>query len=117
MVVVYRVEDPTLKRKVALKVMLPKFAANAIAKMRFLREAETQAAVEQDNIIPIYQVGEDNGMPFIAMPLLKWLTLADALKQKPVPPLVHITCIGREITEGLGAAHQATSGSRARSSA
>lgn len=104
---VYQAEDTTLKRNVALKVMLPRLAANPQSKRRFLREAEAQAAVEHDHIIAIYQVGEDAGVPFIAMPLLKGLTLADGLKQRPIFPLSHIVRIGREIADGLAAAHAA----------
>ncbi len=103
---VYRAMDPALKRQIALKVMLPQFAANELAKRRFLREAEAQAAVEHDHIITIYQVGEDQGVPFIAMPLLKGCTLSEALKKNPKPPLAHVLRIGREMAEGLAAAHE-----------
>src|SRR5207302_2515059 len=65
--VVFQAEDPRLKRKVALKAMLPALAASATAKQRFLREAQTAAAIEHDHIVPIFQVGEDRGVPFIAM--------------------------------------------------
>ena len=102
---VFLAEDPALRRTVALKVMHPKVASNPIAKARFLREARAQAAVEHDNIILIHQVGEDRGIPFIAMPLLKGQTLAAALKQNPRPPIAEVLRITREIAEGLAAAH------------
>jgi len=53
-------EDTHLDRQIALKVMLPKAAAKSSAKERFLREAKT-AAVKHDNVVSIYQVGEDRG--------------------------------------------------------
>ncbi len=68
---VFSAEDVRLKRSVALKVMLPSVANDRGAKDRFIREAQAAAAIEHDNIISIYQVGEDRGVPFIAMPLLK----------------------------------------------
>jgi eukaryotic-like serine/threonine-protein kinase len=102
---VYRAEDEKLRRSVALKVMLPKFAASPQAAQRFLREARLQAAVEHDHVVPIYQADEADGIPFIAMPLLKGRTLADALKATPRLPASEALRIGREIAEGLAAAH------------
>ncbi|HBI45663.1 MAG TPA: serine/threonine protein kinase, partial [Planctomycetales bacterium] len=64
---VFQAEDPKLKRLVALKVMLPRLAADASARRRFLREAQAMAAVHHDHVVTIYQVDEDNGVPFLAM--------------------------------------------------
>ena len=47
---VFRAEDPALRRRLALKVMLPEFAVSPTAKARFLREARAQAAVEHDHV-------------------------------------------------------------------
>src|SRR5204863_5354782 len=68
---VYEAEDVKLKRRVALKVMRPDVAMNQKSRERFVREARTAAKVESDFICPIYQVGEENGVPYIAMPFLK----------------------------------------------
>ncbi len=103
---VYRAEDPVLKRQVAIKVMLPRFAASRDARTRFLREAQAQARVDHDHVTPIYHVDEAHQPPFIVMPLLKGMTLAAALKANPRPPLATVVRIGREIAEGLAAAHQ-----------
>jgi serine/threonine protein kinase/WD40 repeat protein len=105
--VVFLAEDPTLKRKVALKVMLPTLAASASGRQRFLREAQTAAAIEHDHIVPIFQVGEERGVPFIAMPFLKGESLADRLKRAPVLPLAEVIRIGAETATGLAAAHAA----------
>ncbi|MFO0805638.1 MAG: protein kinase [Gemmataceae bacterium] len=102
---VFRAEDPALRRQVAIKVMLPRFATDAHARARFIREAQAQAAVEHDHIVPIFGVNEGEP-PFIVMPLLKGMTLADALKANAKPPLHAIVRIGREIAEGLAAAHE-----------
>ncbi len=103
---VFRAEDPVLRRQVALKVMLPQFAANPDAKARFLREARAQAAVDHDHIVAIYQVGEERDVPFIAMPLLKGHSLADTLKANPVVPIDEAARIAREMAMGLAAAHE-----------
>jgi hypothetical protein len=77
--VVFEAEDEKLKRRVALKAMLPALAANASARKRFVREAETAAKVEHDNIVPIYDIADANGRPFLAMPLLVGASLDDRL--------------------------------------
>ena len=102
---VYEAEDTALRRRVALKVMLPQHAANATAKGRFLREARAQAAVEHEHVAAIFVVGEDQAVPYIVMPLLKGQTLQAALKANPNPPVNEILRIGREMAEGLAAAH------------
>ena len=102
---VFRADDPGLNRHVAIKVMLPQFAADPLAKERFLREARAQARVEHDHVANIYQVAEHAGVPYIVMPLLKGQSLAAALRSRPQPPLRQLLRIGREIAEGLAAAH------------
>ncbi len=104
--VVFEAEDPQLHRRVALKVVTPAIAKSAAAKARFLREARAVAAVEHDNIIAIYQVGEDRGLPFLAMPLLQGETLADRLKREHRLPTAEVVRIGREVAAGLAAAHE-----------
>jgi WD40 repeat protein len=107
---VFVAEDTRLRRQVALKIMLPRCAENAVAKARFLREARAAAALEHDHIVAIHQVDEVRGVPYIAMPLLKGLSLEDFLKQralngKPLR-LAEIYKIGREMARGLAAAHE-----------
>jgi serine/threonine protein kinase len=90
---------------VALKVMLPAIASDPQARARFLREARAAARVECDYIVPIYQVGDAGGMPFFAMPLLVGEPL-DARLQRVGPLLpVEVLLLGRQMAEGLAAAH------------
>jgi serine/threonine protein kinase len=105
--VVFQAEDPQLKRAVALKVMKPSLAAFAEYHRRFIREAQLAAAIEHDHIVTIYQVGEDGGVPYLAMKLLQGETLEDRLNQIPggLAP-AEVLRIGREVAEGLEAAHQ-----------
>jgi serine/threonine protein kinase len=110
--VVFRAEDPALDRMCALKTMLPEVAKKPAMKERFLREARAAAKLEHDHIIPIYQVAEDRGVPYIAMPFLKGAALEDWFKQKQKgqagTPLTEpqILKLGREIARGLAAAHE-----------
>jgi serine/threonine protein kinase len=105
--IVFIAEDPRLGRQVALKAMLPEAANKPSARERFLREARTAAAIEHDHIVAIYQVDEDRGVPYIAMPLLKGCSLEDWLQQRPhqALPVPLIIKLGREIASGLAAAH------------
>jgi serine/threonine protein kinase len=103
--VVFQAEDPHLERTVALKAMLPALAVSASSRQRFLREARTAAALSDDHIVPIYQVGEDRGIPFIVMPLLKGESLESLFARQAVVPLSEALRIGREIAQGLAAAH------------
>jgi formylglycine-generating enzyme required for sulfatase activity/serine/threonine protein kinase len=105
--VVFLAEDPKLKRKLAIKAMLPSMAASSTAKQRFLREAQTAAAIEHDNIVTIHQVSEDRGVPFIAMPFLKGEPLDARLEREGTLPVAEIVRIGREAAKGLAAAHAA----------
>ncbi len=103
--VVFLADEPALKRKVALKAMLPGLAVSESARQRFLREAQAAAAIEHDHIVPIFFVGEDRGAPFIAMPFLKGEPLDARLQREEALSIAEVLRIGREIAEGLGAAH------------
>jgi serine/threonine protein kinase len=104
--VVFRAEDPVLKRAVALKAMLPRLAASGTAAQRFLREAQAIAAVKHDHIVTIYQVGEERGVPFLAMEFLDGEPLDVRLKRERRLPAAEVVRIGRETAEGLEAAHE-----------
>ncbi|HVS36450.1 MAG TPA: protein kinase, partial [Gemmataceae bacterium] len=103
--VVYKAEDPKLKRLVALKAMLPSVAADAAQRQRFLREAQAMAAVHHDHVATIFQVDETDGVPFLAMELLQGEALSDRLAREEKVPPAETVRIGREIAEGLAAAH------------
>jgi Leucine-rich repeat (LRR) protein len=103
---VYLAEDVRLGRKAAVKIMKAEVAARPENRTRFLREARAAAAVEHDNIVPIWQVGESaDGCPFIAMPSLQGEMLDSRLKREPVQPLGVILKVARELADGLAAAH------------
>src|ERR1043165_1055515 len=103
---VYEAEDMLLSRKVALKVMKSTIAANEVARQRFIQEAKTAAQIEHDNIVPIFQIGEDRGIPFLAMPLLSGRSLDDLLRKVSKLKVQQIVNLGLQIAEGLKAAHE-----------
>ena len=98
---VFQAEDAQFQRLVAVTVILPSLAASAAVKNRFLREARVMAAVEHGYIVPIFQVGEDDGTPFVAMPLLKGKSLDHRLRREGILPTADVLHIGREISVGL----------------
>src|SRR5262245_17139547 len=104
--VVFRALDPHLQRLVALKVMNPALASDASARQRFLREARSTAALKHDYIVTIYQVGEERGLPYLAMELLDGETLDSCLHHEQKLPVDGALCLGRQIAQGLVAAHK-----------
>ncbi len=98
-------EDTQLQRPVALKVMRPELAVRAAARRRFVREGRAMAAVEHEHVVSVYQVGEERGVPFLAMPLLRGESLEARLRRDGKLPPAEAVRIGREAAEGLAAAH------------
>jgi tRNA A-37 threonylcarbamoyl transferase component Bud32 len=104
--IVFVAEDLVLKRQVALKVIKPGLAATAEARQRFLREAQATAALCHDHIVVLHHVGEENGVPYLVMPLLAGETLEARLKRSSTLPVAETLRVGRELVLGLAAAHE-----------
>lgn len=102
---VYLAEDTRLERKVALKVMNSSQAMDPASKERFLQEARHTASIEHDHIVPIYQVGEEAGRPFLAMQLLNGACLDEILAGGRSLPIERVVKLGKQIAVGLGVAH------------
>ena len=103
---VYLADDTRLQRQVALKTLRRELAVSPGAKERFLREARSAARLEHDHIVPIYYVGEADGIPFLAMPLLQGEPLETALQRGSADcPSAEAIRIARQIAAGLAAAH------------
>jgi tRNA A-37 threonylcarbamoyl transferase component Bud32 len=103
--IVFRAEDTALCRQVALKVMRPSVARKAVARERFLREARATSQIEHDHIVTTYHVGEDRGVPYMAMQLLRGGSLDTWLAQGNRPTVWQAVRIVREAALGLAAAH------------
>jgi len=80
MATVYRAMDPSFEREVAVKILPQVFLHDPQFRARFEREAKVVAALEHAAIVPVYDFGEDNGMPFIVMRMMSGGSLADKLK-------------------------------------
>jgi serine/threonine protein kinase len=102
---VYLAYDPLARRQLALKTMRPDIAMRPIARERFIREARSAAGLDHEHIVPIYQVGEDRNIPFIAMPFLQGESLETRLFRDEVLPMPWILKVAREVAEGLVVAH------------
>ncbi len=97
--------DTHLQRRVALKVLKPELSANLSFRERFLQEARAAAALPDEYIITIYQVGLVNDVPFLAMKFLYGESLEQRLQRDGPLPANEVLRIGREIALGLSAAH------------
>ena len=104
--VVYKAEDEKLLRPVALKVLPPSLVGDEARRRRFLREARAAAAVSHPNIGAVHEVGEDSGVVFIAMEYVEGKTLGEVIGGRALPAEKALD-IGRQIAQGLEAAHRA----------
>jgi len=107
MAMVYRALDERLGRRVALKVLIPMLASDEAFRWRFIRESKAAAAVDHPNIIPIYEAGQSEGIPFIAMRYVDGGDVASLLaREGPLGPDQAMEIIA-PVASALDQAHSA----------
>jgi Tol biopolymer transport system component/predicted Ser/Thr protein kinase len=102
--VVYRAEDLTLGRKVAVKFLSAELIENPSARKRFVREAQAASALNHRNICAVYEIDEEAGAPFIVMEYVTGKSL-DRLIAESALPISKVLTYAAEIADALARAH------------
>jgi serine/threonine protein kinase len=102
--VVFRAFDEVLQRVVAVKVLAPSMAATSPARKRFLREARSAAQVHHENVVQIHAT-EESPLPYLVMEFIPGETLQDRLDRAGPLEVPEVLRVGRQVAEGLAAAH------------
>ena len=105
MAVVYRALDVRLNRRVAVKVLPPELAYHADVRERFLREAQTAAALSHPNIVPIFSVDERAGIVYFVMAIVEGESVAGMCRRSSECPPEETARILRDVADALAYAH------------
>ena len=102
---VFRARDPDIGRTVAIKVLKPQYRRDAELGARFVREARAAGALTHAGIATIYDVGEADGVPYIAMELVDGRPLDSVLETSGRMPYERVLALGVQLARALGYAH------------
>jgi eukaryotic-like serine/threonine-protein kinase len=105
MATVYRAQDPSIGRDVAIKFLHASLSEDDECRMRFLREARAAGALSHPNIVVVHDVGEIERRPYMAMELVEGAPLSDVLEKTPVMPIRDTVFIGLQLARALDYAH------------
>jgi hypothetical protein len=105
---VHRAVDPLIERDVAIKTLLPNLPPEIMAEVRerFLREARSAGRLNHPNIVTIYDVGEQDGIAYIAMELLEGKSLQQILRESPRLPIATIADLVAQVADALDLAQR-----------
>ena len=101
---VFLAEDTRLLRKTALKILAPEVAGEPGRLARFLQEARAASAFNHPNVAHIYEIGEENGLHFLAMEYVEGRTLEARLSEGAVP-IPEVLSVATQVVDALDAAH------------
>src|SRR5262249_12498445 len=101
---VYLAQDLKLDRAVAIKVLLPEVSSDDERLKRFIREAKTASALKHPNVVPIYEIGQQENLTFIVMEYIEGETLQAKIHSEPLES-PEITEIAIQIADALDEAH------------
>jgi len=102
---VHVARDPILGRKVAIKVLPARLAGDRDSLTRFTQEARSASALNHPNIVTIYEVGADNGVPYIVMEHIEGRDIRGMIAEGPLPAR-KVLDVAAQIADGLAAAHE-----------
>jgi serine/threonine protein kinase len=103
---VFRATDTVLGRTVAIKILTPSGVSDPDTKARFLHEARTASSFSHENILAVYDFGEEDGKPYMVMEFLRGRTLRAALQANLIPDLVAKLRIAIQVARSLGYVHE-----------
>jgi len=106
MSIVYKAFDPRIDRYLAVKVLREKFAREVSSRKRFLREARAAGGLGHPNIVTVFDVGQIDGVPYMAMELLEGDTLDDRLSDDTALSVHETLEIGVQLSSALSYAHE-----------
>jgi serine/threonine-protein kinase len=104
---VYRAYHEDMGREVALKVLAPALADDQAFRQRFVRESRLVARMEHPHIIPVYGTGEERGVPYIAMRLVRGGDLSAMVSQDRPMPAARVVAFLSPVASALDTAHEA----------
>jgi len=103
---VYAARDTRLDRRVAIKVLAPEYALDAVYLARFTREAKAASSLNHPNIVGVLDVGKEESVSYVAMELIEGKTLAEIIAPGPLS-IKKVLDLAIQIADGLAAAHEA----------
>jgi hypothetical protein len=105
---VHRAIDPVIQRDVAIKTLLPNLPPEIMDEVRerFLREARSAGRLNHPNIVTIYDVGEQDGIAYMAMELLEGKSLQQILRETPKLPIATVADLVAQVADGLDLAQR-----------
>uniref|UniRef100_UPI00101E14D6 protein kinase domain-containing protein n=1 Tax=Sphingosinicella sp. CPCC 101087 TaxID=2497754 RepID=UPI00101E14D6 len=104
---VYRARDPEIGRPIAVKILKAELRADQEIVARFLREARAAGSLSHPNIVTIYDVGEADGYPYIAMEYLDMVALDQHIRTSGALAVESVLSLGTQLARALHYAHEA----------